>query len=148
MKVIRIYSKEGNLVRRVNYHYNNLNKPIKYLSYEASCEFSGKHILEYNSKNQLIRTNSFGKNKQLESYALYETTDSTEVYKSFDKNDKQTYFSFKKLNKEGLPIEEKSLLGKEFPKKVYEYDTYGLEIKTISYGENGAPKTFSITEWE
>ena len=148
MKVIRIYSKEGNLRRKVNYNYNNLNKPITELSYEASGEFSGKYTNEYNSKNKLIRQNSFGKNNQLESYILYETTDSTDVYSIFDKNNKKTYYSFKKLNKEGLPIESKSSYDSKLSKEVYEYNIDGLEIKTISYGKNGEPKTLSITEWE
>ena len=146
MKVIRIYSKEGNLTRRVNYHYNNLNKPITQLSYEASGEFSGKYTNEYNSKNQLIRENSFGKNNQLESYVLYKKNDSIDSYTQFDKNNKQTFYSLKKLNKEGIPIERESSYGDS--KKFYEYNIYGLEIKTISYGENGEPESFSITEWK
>ena len=146
MKVIRIYSKEGNLRRRVNYHYNNLNKPIKYLSYEVSGEFSGKHTFEYNSKNELTRTNNFDKNNQNKSYTIYKKTDSIDGYTGFDKNNKQTNYFFKKLNKEGLPIEGESSYGDS--KKIYEYNIYGLEIKTIRYGKNGEPEAFSITEWE
>ena len=146
MKVIRIYSKEGNLRRRVNYHYNNLNEPIKYLSYEASGEFSGKHTYEYNSKNQLTRTNDFDKNNQLNSYILYKKNDSIDSYTRFDKNNKQAFYSLKKLNKEGIPIKRESSYGDS--KKFYEYNIYGLEVKTISYGENGEPESFSITEWK
>lgn len=146
MKVIRIYSKEGNLTRRVNYDYNNLNKLIKYLSYEVSGEFSGKRTYEYNSKNKLTKTNTFDKNNQKESYTIYKRTDSIDGYTGFDKNNKQTNYSLKKLNKEGIPIKRESSYGDS--KKFYEYNIYGLEVKTISYGENGEPESFSITEWE
>ena len=146
MKVIRIYSKEGDLRRRVNYDYNNFKKNITQLSYEVSGEFLGKYTNEYNSKNQLIRENSFGKNNQLESYILYKKNDSIDSYTRFDKNNKQTSYYLKKLNKEGLPIEGESSYYDR--KTTYEYNIYGLEIKTISYGENGEPESFSITEWE
>jgi hypothetical protein len=144
MRVIRIYSKDGDLRSKVDYDYNRQNEPIRSIRYDSKGKLKSKTTNEYNSNNQLSKENSFDRESKLKSYTLYKNTDSTEVYK--DKAEVLLEVS-KKLNSKKQVISRlySSVYG-ETKKTIYEYDFYGLEIKTTVFGENGEPIEFRIIE--
>jgi hypothetical protein len=145
-KVMRIYSKDGELKRKVDYSYNKQNEPTKYISYSEKGKLDSKTTYEYNSNNQLTRENSFDRESKLKTYILYKNTDSTEVYKEYNDKDEVVLEISKKLNPKKQVISELWSSLYKPTKTIYEYDSYGLEIKTTVFGENGEPIKFSIIE--
>ena len=147
MRVIRIYSKYGDLRSKVDYDYNIQNEPIRSIRYDSNGKLESKTIYEYDSNNQLTRENSFDRESKLKSYTLYKNTDSTEVYKNYNDKDEVKLEVFKKLNSKKQVISRLYSSGYvETEKTIYEYDFYGLEIKTTVFGENGEPIEFRIIE--
>jgi hypothetical protein len=146
MRVIRIYSKDGDLERKVDFDYNIQNERIRSITYDSIGKLDSKTTYEYNSNNQLTRENSFDRESKLKTYILYKNTDSTEVYKEYNDKDEVVLEISKKLNPKKQVINELYSGFYRTTKTIYEYDFYGLEIKTTVLGENGEPIEFRIIE--
>ena len=146
MRVIRTYSKDGDLESKVDFDYNKQNERIRSITYDSKGKLDRKATYVYDSNNQLTRENFFDRESKLISYILYRNTDSTEVYTDYNDKDEVKLEISKKLNSKKQVISRLWSSLYKTTKTIYEYDSFGLEIKTTVFGENGEPIKFSIIE--